>query len=174
MGLIYVTGISGAGKSTVREELARRGFAAFDTDEDEVAQWTHTVTRAITPLLADAHRTPEFLAEHEWRAEPERVRQLARDAESRRTFLCGSVGNDDEVWEFFDSVFVLSIDESSLRHRLLTRTAHDFGTKPHELDLVLVWHSVIDDYYRSRGAVLVDATRPIGAIVDEMLDYTPK
>jgi dephospho-CoA kinase len=34
MGLIYVTGISGSGKSTVRAELRARGFFAHDVDED--------------------------------------------------------------------------------------------------------------------------------------------
>jgi dephospho-CoA kinase len=34
MALIYVIGASGAGKSTVRTELQRRGYMAYDTDED--------------------------------------------------------------------------------------------------------------------------------------------
>ena len=169
MPLIFVTGISGAGKSTVREELCRRGFPAYDTDEHEIAQWRNKVTGEITPLIAEVHRTPEFLLQNDWSSDPERVRQLAEDDEERTVFLCGSVGNDEEVWHFFDKVFLLSIDEATMRHRLLTRTAHDFGTKPHELELLLAWRDVIDGYYLRRGAIPVDATEPPPIVVDEIL-----
>lgn len=169
MPLIFVTGTPGAGKSTVCAELSRRGFPAYDTDEDEIAQWRNKVTGEITPLILEAHRTPEFLSQNDWIADPERVRQLTEDGEKRTVFLCGSVGNDDDVWSFFDKVFLLSIDEATMRHRLLTRTAHNFGTKAHELELLLVWRAVIDDLYARRGAVLVDATRPLPIVVDEIL-----
>src|SRR3954470_18744468 len=109
MSLIFVTGIAGAGKSTVRGELVRRGLLAYDTDEDEIAQWRNRETGEITPLLAEAHRTPEFLAQNDWIAEPDRVRQLDADGASRTVFLCGSVGNEDKLWPFFEKVFLLSI-----------------------------------------------------------------
>lgn len=167
--LIFVTGISGSGKSTVREELARRGFTAYDTDEDEIAQWQNKITGEITPIFANAHRTSEFMAQNDWRAEPERVQQLADEAAGRTIFLCGTVGNEDEVWHFFDKVFLLAIDEATLRHRLANRTAHDFGREPHELELLLVWHAAIDDLYLGRDTILVDATQPPAIVVDEIL-----
>jgi len=172
--LVYVTGISGAGKSTVRDELARRGYLAFDTDEDEVAQWTHKVTGIVTPLVVEAHRTPEFLSENEWRTEPERVRRLAEESTGRTVFLCGHVGNEDDVWSYFDEVVFLSIDQATLKRRLTTRTAHTFGTKPHELELLLAWHTVIDDFSLRRGAIMVDASPATERIVDEILCTLPE
>jgi dephospho-CoA kinase len=44
MALIYITGASGAGKSTVRTELQRRGYPAYDSDEDRLARWFSTAT----------------------------------------------------------------------------------------------------------------------------------
>ncbi len=170
MALIFVTGISGAGKSTVRDEFGRRGAQAYDTDEHAIAQWTNKVTGEITPLLAEAHRTQQFLAQNDWRTDPERVRQLAEEGEEQRVFLCGSIGNEDEVRPFFEKVFLLSIDEATMRHRLLTRTAHDFGTKPHELELLLAWNEAIDEHYLRSGAIIIDATKPPPLVVDEILD----
>jgi dephospho-CoA kinase len=170
MALIFVTGTSGSGKSTAREELSRRGFRAYDTDEHQIAQWRNKVTGEITPVVADAHRTPEFLAQNDWRADPERVRQLAGEAVDRPVFLCGVVGNEDEVWSLFEKVFVLSIDEATMRHRLLTRTAHDFGTKPHELELLIAWNKAIDEHYHRVGAILIDATKPPSSVVDAILN----
>jgi hypothetical protein len=169
MPLIFVTGNAGAGKSTVREELGRRGASAYDTDEDEIAQWTDKVTGEVTPLLAEAHRTPAFLAQNDWKADPERVRQLAEEGEQGPVFLCGSIGNEGEVWPFFEKVILLSIDKATMRHRPLTRTAHDFGTKPHELELVLAWNKAIDEHYLRRGAIMIDARRPPRVVVDEIL-----
>jgi gluconate kinase len=166
---MFVTGVGGSGKSTVREELSGRGVVAYDTDEDEIAQWTNKATGEITPLLADAHRTPEFLAQNEWKVDLDRVSQLAKEGEERAVFLCGSIGNEHEVWPWFEKVFLLSIDEATMRHRLLTRTAHDFGTRPHELEMLLAWNTVIDEHYRRHGAIMIDATKPPRLVVDEIL-----
>jgi broad-specificity NMP kinase len=171
MALIFITGTSGAGKSTVREELGRRGAQAYDTDEDEIAQWTNKITGGITPLTADAHRTPEFLAQNDWKADPERVRHLANRGEGEAVFLCGFIGNEEEVWPFFDQVFLLSIDEATMRRRLLTRTAHDFGKKPHELELLLAWNEVISAHYVARGAIVIDGTKTPASVVDEILSH---
>jgi hypothetical protein len=92
-----------------------------------------------------------------------------RRARRERVFLCGSIGNEGEVWSFFEKVFLLSIDEATMRHRLLTRTAHDFGTKAHELELVLAWNEAIGEHYLRRGAITIDATRPPLLIVDDIL-----
>src|SRR5690349_7464884 len=104
MPLIFVTGASAAGKSTVRAELDRRGFSAFDTDEDAIAQWRNKVTGALTPAAAEAHRDPEFIAQHDWIADPQRICELPDLARDRPVFLCGLVGNEDEVWTLFDKV----------------------------------------------------------------------
>lgn len=169
MSLIFVTGISGAGKSTVREELTRRGFQAYDTDEDQIAQWQNRLTGEVTPLVTDQHRTPEFIAQNDWKADPERVGELAKAGEQQTVFLCGSVGNDDEIGHLFDQVFLLSIDEATMRYRLATRSTHDFGTKPHELELLLAWHQVINEHYLDRGAIMIDANNPPPLVVDEIL-----
>jgi broad-specificity NMP kinase len=169
VALIYITGTSAAGKSTVRAELSRRGARAYDTDEDRIAQWTDKITGEITPLEADAHRTPEFLDRNEWKADPERVRQLADEGKSQIVFLCGFVGNEEDVWPFFDRVFLLSIDDATMRHRLLTRTAHDFGTKPHEMELLLAWNGVVDQHYLQRGAIAIDGTMPPTLVTDEII-----
>jgi dephospho-CoA kinase len=38
MALIFITGISGAGKSTIAKELSRRGYEVYDTDEDGLSK----------------------------------------------------------------------------------------------------------------------------------------
>lgn len=49
MPLIYITGVSGTGKSTVWAELKNRGIEAYDVDEDGLARWQNNKTRYIHP-----------------------------------------------------------------------------------------------------------------------------
>lgn len=64
---------------------------------------------------------------------------------------------------------MLSIDEATMRHHLETRTTHDFGTRPHELELLLAWRQAIDEHYLRLGAIIVDGSRPPPLMVDEIL-----
>jgi thymidylate kinase len=84
-------------------------------------------------------------------------------------FLCGSTANEGEVWSFFRLAIYLAIDSETLRHRLATRTSNDFGRSDYERDMVLGWHRVAEDDYRRYGATVVDGTRPLSEVVDEVL-----
>jgi len=47
MPLCFITGPSGCGKSTLTKELIRRGYEAYDTDDD--AGWYDTRTNQFMP-----------------------------------------------------------------------------------------------------------------------------
>jgi dephospho-CoA kinase len=170
MSLVLVTGISGAGKSAVCNELQRRGYEAHDTDRDRNAVWVDRETGEVTAEVAGAsERPPGWLDRQEWRAPPARVEELAARAEGRLAFLCGATANEDEIWHLFSQTIYLAIDEETLRHRLHTRTTNDFGKAPHELAAVLEWHKVGVDQYRNFGAFIVDATQPLMNVVDDVI-----
>jgi AAA domain len=170
MPLIYVTGISGAGKSAVCDELQRRGYEAHDTDREENAVWVNRKTGAVTarPAAPDLG-PPDWLEEHEWRVVASKVEALAQRADGRIVFLCGSTANEHEVWHLFSRVICLAIDRQTLRRRLASRTTNDFGKSPNELRAILAWQEVGDDEYRRLGAAVVDATCPLDEVVDHVL-----
>jgi hypothetical protein len=60
MPLVYVTGISGAGKSAIRGELIGMGYAAFGTDEDGYGIWLDKTTGE------PAEEPDEPYDRHEW------------------------------------------------------------------------------------------------------------
>jgi dephospho-CoA kinase len=168
--LVLVTGISGSGKSAVCDELKRRGFDAHDTDSEGNAVWVRRATGEVnaTPA-APPVRSPEWLAAHEWRVVVDTVEALAERAGDQAVFLCGSTANEEEVWHLFSRVIYLSIDTETLRRRVASRTTNDFGKAEHELAAILAWHSAGEDAYRRFGAVIVDATRPLAQVVDDVL-----
>lgn len=87
-------------------------------------------------------------------------------------FLCGSVSNEVQVRDMFIQLVLLSVDEQTMRHRLATRTTNDFGKNPHELAGIVGWQKTIDEDYRRLGATIIDATRPVSVVVDDILRLT--
>jgi len=169
MPLIYVTGICGAGKSTVCDELQRRGYDAHDTDEEGNAAFFEVLSGEFVPPRPLRERTPSTRELLEWRMIGPRIEQLARTADDHVVFLCGTTSNERSFWHLFSTVVYLSIDETTLRDRLASRSNNDFGKVPHELQLCLNWLEVADDEYASYGAIKVDARKPLAGVVDAVV-----
>jgi shikimate kinase len=170
VALVYITGISGSGKSTVRSELQSRGFEAYDIDTDGLSYWQNLITGEITREADASQRSVEFSKDNEWRLDPERVRRLVQKAKGHLIFLCGSApSNDAEVWDLFSKVVHLDIDKETMRTRVTSRTTGDYGKNPNELEALLGWHEGIDHHYRERADFTIDATKPTDQIVQEIL-----
>jgi hypothetical protein len=135
-----VDGVSGAGKSSVYEELVRRGYTAVSTDR----AWKFDTD------VWDREKA---------------VRELERP-EPDVLFVCGSSGNRDLLLPHFAKVFNLRIDDDTMIRRLQERTNNDFGKRPEELELMLRLNR---SGAGPAGAVDLDATRPLGQVVDELL-----
>lgn len=131
MPLIYVTGISGAGKSAVCDELRARGYKGYDADRDGFKSW---YDRSTDRRAADQRRwadaTVEWRRRYWLKIDPDKVEALASRAstDADPVFLCGTSAGEDAVWHFFDKVIQLSIGEEALRRRIEARTDNDFGT----------------------------------------------
>lgn len=171
MALIYVTGISGSGKSTVLHELRSRGYTAFGTDEDGIASFHDRKTgeRLENPPTEAAQRTPEWRKQYVWRITPECVRELKDESRDRDIFLCGVAENEDEVWGMFDHHVALVVDDATLVHRITTRTNNNFGQVEHEMASILEWQASTAENYARFGHVIVDATQPVANVVDVIL-----
>ena len=138
-----VEGLSGAGKSSVYEELIRRGYRAISTDR----AWKR---RAGSVSVWDDEKA---LGELE-KPEPAVL------------FVCGSSSNRDRFLPYFTAVFNLRIDDDTMRRRLRERTNNDYGKQPAELELMLTLNRRGE---KPAGAIDVDATQPIDRVVDELL-----
>jgi hypothetical protein len=135
-----VEGLSGAGKSSVYEELIKRGYMAITTDrawKRDSAMWDEQ--QALSELESPE---PDVL------------------------FVCGSGGNRDRFLPYFTKIFNLRIDDDTMRRRLKERTNNDFGKQPEELELMLTLNR---SDARPAGAIDLDATQPIHQVVDELL-----
>ena len=167
VSLAWVTGVSGSGKSSVCKLLKDQGHIAIDADSEGFSQWVHRLTgeSAVNPPYPVP---PGWLNDFAWKVNPEAVQSLAASLVSGVGFLCGGFENDDDVWPVFDHVVCLVVDETTLRDRLTSRTTNRFGKHPEELRAALRWRLVVEDQYRRRGAVIIDATQPLDVVAAQV------
>ncbi|HEX5937540.1 MAG TPA: hypothetical protein VFZ75_07635 [Actinomycetota bacterium] len=173
MPLVYVTGISGAGKSAVLRELRRRGYEAFGVDEDGYGRWLdrRTGEERTYPVESETLDPHGWYADHDWALDVDKIARLKErvDREGSLVFLCGVAAGDSEAWEYFDVVCALVIDEATIRSRIAVRDGSWFGKRTHELDQILAWNVGYTDTYRAFGAVILDATQSLSVVVDAVV-----
>jgi hypothetical protein len=136
-----VDGLSGTGKSSVYEELLRRGFMAISTDR----AWSHHETR-----MWDEQRA---------------IGEL-EDQELDVLFVCGGSIGHARFLPYFTKVFNLRIDDETMRARLGARTEADWSLGQEGVELMLALNKRDE---KQPGAIDIDATQPLEQVVDELL-----
>jgi broad-specificity NMP kinase len=166
--LVWVTGSSGVGKSTVCTLLKGLGELAVDADWDGYNHW---FDRSSGQVVVDPlYPAPAgWLERFAWRISRAEVEALAARMTDKTAFLCGSVENEVDVWDLFDLVVCVVVDNETLRDRLLTRTTNAFGKHPEELAAALSWNDGAESTYRRLGARIIDGRRPPAEVADAIL-----
>jgi hypothetical protein len=173
MALVWVTGSSGVGKSTVCALLKSRGELAVDADWEGYSHW---VDRTSGQTVTDPpYPTPgAWLERFAWRISRADVEALGTRMHDKTAFLCGSAENEIAVWDLFDRMICLVVDNETLRARLATRTTNAFGKHPEELEAALGWNEDVKSTYRRLGATIIDGTPPPPDVADAILAAAAK
>lgn len=160
-----IDGVSCAGKTTVCDELQRRGYHVIHGDE-ELAYWGDLQTGerlCVDDSSADEQRT--------WMWDVEKVRALVTDHNHAATFFCGGSRNSDRFIGLFDEVFVLEIDLDTLNRRLAARPETEWGGTASEGEaFARLQHETKEGL--PKNAIMIDATAPLSSVVDTILACT--
>lgn len=152
-----IEGLSGTGKTSVCDELQRRGHHALHGDRELAYQGDPETGE---PTEAGGHE------HHIWRVHT--VRALVDDRDEAATFFCGGSRNFSQVVDLFDGVFILDVDPVTLNQRLDERPDDEWGGgEPTQRELIVRWHQTKEDV--AENGVVIDATAPIEHVVDEIL-----
>lgn len=163
-----IEGVSGTGKTTVAEELQRRGYHVIHGDRALAYVGDPETGKPLdAPPAESAANSLRWGHEH-WIWPVDKVKSLIADQGEAITFFCGGSRNFRHFIALFDGVFVLDVDLDTLNRRLARRPEDEFGGKPAERDLVLQLHATKEDVPAS--GVVIDATAPLERVVDEILE----
>jgi hypothetical protein len=172
MSAVQIAGCSGAGKSTIAAELARRGLVSVDADDDPVLARFVDLAGAV---VAEVPAAPDlaWLARHGWAWDPARLDELIRAAEPATLYVCGGADNQQEVADRFTQVFLLEIDEPTMLARLDARRGyHDWGRIGDTREYLRRKLPALQGRLRASGAIPVDARKPPGQVADAILART--
>lgn len=141
MARVLVTGMSGAGKSTVLAALAARGFLTVDTDYDG---WE------ISDAVWDEARMSALLASH-----PTMV-------------VCGTAENQGRFYDRFEHVVYLHVPLPVLLERLQARTNNPYGKTAQQQADVARYVAEVEPLIRGGATLELDGRLPVDVLADRV------
>ena len=151
MTIVFVTGMSGAGKSTVLAELERRGHRVVDTDDGE---WAEEVL------------DPDRGSDRIWREDL--IDALLTSHAGRVLFLSGCVPNQGRFYPRFDAIVLLTAPPDVLLERVATRDTNDFGKSATERALVSDDIREVEPLLRTGATAEIDTRLPVADVADRL------
>jgi dephospho-CoA kinase len=144
---VLLTGVSGTGKSSLVGELRKRGYHAFDADDDGLTQ-------------------PRPDGAWEWRVDL--VRALFDQHDDNLLFFAGC--SDEQAQFEFDFKVLLSAPVDVLLERLRTRSTNSFGKSQDERDRVLDDIAWVVPLLRDAADLVVETTATVSKVADIVVE----
>ena len=166
---VLITGVAGTGKSALCKELRKRGYPAYDI-EDIPGLFQMVDKRTGKPFQDYDNYDLEKVKNADWVCDKKKLEKLLRENQrDGPVFYCGVASNVDELLPLFDKVFLLVASEPVLRKRLSTRTSNDFGRTREVQDWIFEWKGWWEKKMKKKGAVIVDADKPLEEVAREII-----
>jgi len=170
MKKIYITGISGTGKSFIAEKLNEKGIYTIDIDSHEygLCKWKNKKTREN--VYFEHGMSKDWMEAHGWFCDFEKLNNLL-DIQSDIAIAVGITTNQNEYLSMFDKVFLLHCREEIFLKRLHTRTSNYFGKHPLEKENILSFYKDFEKDLIEKGAIPINTEDSIKNVVDNIISH---
>lgn len=157
-----IDGVSCSGKTTVCNELQKRGYHSIHGDR-ELAYFGDVETGEAIDDPTHKRRA--------WIWDMEKLRTLIANRSHPISFFCGGSRNSGQFIELFDEVFVLQIDMETLNQRLAARPEEEWGgTASEGIAFARLQQETKEGL--PTNAIPIDATVALAVLVDTILAHT--
>lgn len=166
---ILITGIAGSGKTSVAEELARRGYEAVDIEE---VDGMFDMFRKDTGERYERYTNtdPEMIKNADWLCDVGALKKLLEEQKSDLAFFCGIASNMDDILPLFDRVIVLQKSKDQLVAHFKNREGtDDMGSTEESRQMVLGWKDWWEETMVDKGAVIILADGTVAEVTDRVL-----
>jgi len=170
---VLITGYPGTGKSSVAKELQRRGHVAYDTEAMRGYMHAESIQTGIRIPLPQPVPRGWFGTTGGYNWDIPRVTELLNTYDD--VFICALADNQERLYELFDKIFLLTLDEVEMEQRLRSRNTTSYGKDPGELADILTYHQHFEEsLLNGTGAISipVNAKPDLSEVVNEILDHT--
>ena len=158
-----IDGGSGTGKTTVCNELQRRGYQAIHGDRE----------LKVDPKIDEATSGPRPGYDLPPLWDTEKVNALLANHDEAVTFFCGGCSNSSQFIDRLDGVFILEVDDiDTVMRRIDERVLvdpTDWGGKQEEREIIIRRHQTKEAV--PHNGIAIDATAPIAQVVDSILRH---
>jgi adenylate kinase family enzyme len=162
-----IEGVSGTGKTTVAEELQRRGYHVLHGDRELAYQGDPKTGEPVDEPAHESEMDKVVWQQRHHLWDIDKVKSVIADHSNAISFFCGGSRNFVRFIDLLDGVFVLDVDLDTLERRLASRPEDEFGGRAVEQELVVRLHATKEDI--PKGDIVIDATAPLASVVDEIL-----
>lgn len=153
---VFITAVSGSGKTTVCKALVDLGYEAYDIES--IPGLFSLVDPRTNKVLAG--RTLKDLSEGleaDWVCNTKKLAQLIAKQKNEIAFYCGGTSRTEELMDFFDSTIILQVSDETTRKRLSTRTQDEFGGSEEARERVLGWKHRVEADWLAAGGIGINA-----------------
>ncbi|MDV2682747.1 AAA family ATPase [Alkalihalophilus lindianensis] len=139
MAIIFVTGLSGVGKSSVLKQLEREGYNVVDTDYGYIK------------VVKNGE-----IEERVW--DEEKITQMIEKHKKSHLFMSGCYSNQSKFYDYFDNVVLLKAELKVMIDRINNRTSHNYGKSPEEKAEVIDSYKNVLPLLENSAGVIIDTT----------------
>ena len=162
---VFITAQSGVGKTTVTDELVRRGYTAFDTDNVpgmarlELRETGQPVEWPVSGYID--------WKKYGWNIQGGVLDEVLSRGET--VFLSGICGNQDEFYSKFDKLVVLTVEHDEYLRRMRTRPHRGASDEEINIQQRIGKYATKLQQFIDSGFVTVDNSGAVEQTVDQIL-----
>lgn len=162
MKKVFITGISGTGKTAIAEALKKRGINAIDMDMYDLCCWMNKLDGKRVDYEAKLDKT--FIDSHIWVCDIELLKKML-DTEDVVVML-GHPENTEEILPLFDKFILLQCKPETFLKRILERKDNDFGKDETAQQHLLDTYEKFEKEMLNKGAISIN----VDILLDEVVN----